>query len=349
MQELLEDLSAAQQRSFMEGAAAALNIVANWTLLPDLTLTRTLKPRNECGSFGVVPFQPKAQCATLFFGLCTLGQNKAMLIEGHQVWRGEERGIVSWLIRTVEEIVLPIRLYLGHKYMHDENRTIVKISPNRLIKGPVHIADYEAMMYVAEHTDVPVPKVHRLYHRKDGLYIEREFVNGVMLDTIWNGLADSEKKRYVVEIWKQLSECREHGPPPSLKDIAVASISGGSLKDGALSLYPVGPYSMKEFEDSLRSNPNTFDFPPGWKTSDSMRRIVLTNGDVALRNVVVRNRGQPNSICMIDWESGGWWPAYWEAVKWHFSDFAPGAMEGWLEMMDEVSEMSGSEGLSEEG
>ena len=105
-------------------------------------------------------------------------------------------------MRKLEDWILPVRLYFGHKYMYDQNRIIVKIWPNRLVKGPVHESDYEALVYVANHTKVPAPKVHRIYRRNNGLYVEREFVEGVLLNTIWNSLSNDEKRNYVQEIWE---------------------------------------------------------------------------------------------------------------------------------------------------
>lgn len=243
---------------------------------------------------------------------------------------------MDWLIRKLEDILLPIRLYFGHKYMYDENRIIVKIWPNRLVKGPIHISEYEAMVYVANRTNVPSPKVHRLYRRSNGLYIEREFINGTLLKNVWNVLSDEEKRQYIKQVWIQLRDLRTHSPPAALGEIAVASVSGGPLRDGALSYTTVGPYSsLENFDDSVRRNPNTLALPKGWDTFDDMRRIVFTNGDVTPRNIVIRQRAEPSSVCMFDWEFGGWWPAYWERVKWHFCDFPPKEMDGWVEMLDE--------------
>ena len=72
-----------------------------------------------------------------------------------------------------------------------------------------------------------------------------------------------------------------------------------------------------------------------------MQKSVLTNADVSPRNIIVRRKGQPHFLCMLDWEMSGWLPAYWERVKWHFGDFPPREMGGWVEMMDDVSGMSG--------
>ena len=65
----------------------------------------------------------------------------------------------------------------------------------------------------------------------------------------------------------QVEDLRTHTPPPSLRPVAVASIAGGPVKDGALSFDPIGPYSsLDDFEESLRINPNKLAFPPGWNT-----------------------------------------------------------------------------------
>lgn len=248
---------------------------------------------------------------------------------------------MDWLISKFEDWVLPVRLYFGHKYMYDELRKVVKIWPNRLVKGPIHESEHEALVYIANHTNIPVPKVRRIYHRKDGLFVERDFVEGEPLDTIWNDLLDKQKRQYIEEVWSQLRELRTHAPPPSLGGVVAASISGGPVKDGIFSTEPIGPYrSFEEFHDRLGKNPNELALPPGWDTSDNFRKALLTNADVSPRNIVVCQKGEPSSICMIDWECGGWWPVYWERVKWHFCDFPPGEMEGWVEMMDEVSDMS---------
>lgn len=242
------------------------------------------------------------------------------------------------LIDLLRDWLLTIRIYFGHKYMYDEQRKVVRIWPNRLVKGPVHQSDYDALTYVANQTTVPVPRVHHVYHRKDGLYIERDFIEGRTLDTLWNDLSPQVRKQYVEQVWRQLGELRAHTPPSPLDSVVAASISGGPLFDGALNNEPIGPFNRSDsFEDVIRNSPNTFALPVGWDNDKALRKIVLTNGDIAPRNIVVRQKGQPSSMCIVDWEFAGWRPAYWERVKWHFADFPPGELEGWVEMMDEVS------------
>jgi hypothetical protein len=233
------------------------------------------------------------------------------------------------LVRKFEDWLFPLRLALGKKYMYDENRVIVRIWPRRLIKGPVRESEYEAQSFVTIHTTVPAPRVYRTYRRSNGLFIEMEFVDGERLDSIWSDLRDSEKRAFVKHIWAQIAVLRSDTPPARLSSLAVGSISGGSVRDGALSEGTVGPYySLGEFRDVLRPKSDMLEFPPNWQDE---KEVVLTHADLSPRNVIVR----PNrSICIIDWEFAGWWPAYWEYVKWHFADFP--TLEGWVDLMDKT-------------
>lgn len=185
------------------------------------------------------------------------------------------------------------------------------------------------------------PKFFRTYRRKDGLYIEREFWRGNTLDDIWNDRSIDERRSYVEAIWQQLKELRMHSPPADLGNVAVGSITGGSVKDDTISLSPIGPYtSLGDFENTLKDTPEELGFPASWDTDEELRKIVLTNSDIAPWNILVRSEGQPGEVVLFDWDFGGWWPAYWERVKWHVAEFEPGEFESFVELMDEVSGIS---------
>jgi hypothetical protein len=44
------------------------------------------------------------------------------------------------------------------------------------------------------------------------------------------------------------------------------------------------------------------------------RQIVLTHGDLLLRNILVRDA---KVLAILDWEMAGYFPEYWEYVKSH--------------------------------
>ena len=245
----------------------------------------------------------------------------------------------QWLKRRLEDVTFPIRMRMGRKIMWDENRKIVQISRTELVKGPCREQELEAMQYVAAKTHVLLPRVHRTYRRNDGLYIAMDFVRGERLDHLWSRLTDAEGRCWVQRIWTQLQELRAHVPPSEL-DVAVASISGGSICDGILSQEAVGPFeTIRQFRMFLRQSPNLREYSKIWDRPelDDCFRSVLAHADVSARNIIVRSSdGQP---VIIDWEFAGWWPEYWEQIKWHFSDFPP--LPRWVELLDEVSRCEG--------
>lgn len=89
--------------------------------------------------------------------------------------------------------------------------------------------------------------------------------------------------------------------------------------DGALGQSKaLGPFeSIQDFEDFLCKHTILREFSYLWDPDHPDYRprkgnVVLTHGDIAPRNIVVRDNGSPS---FLDWEFGGWRSDYWEYVK----------------------------------
>lgn len=207
--------------------------------------------------------------------------------------------IAECIKRTLQDWLFPLRMYFGRKIMYDENRKIVQVSRNELIKGPCSVQELEAMQHASIHTSVDVPRVHRIYRRREGTFIAMDFVYGKGLDGIWPQMDDEEKRDTVKQVLTSVAElhaCR----PPSDSGIVVATISGRSVRDGALGRDTVGPYSTLDlFEELLRTKP----VAGGITRHPNMTGFV--HGDLAARNIIRRANGR---LCIIDWEMAGWWP-----------------------------------------
>ncbi|KAF4449475.1 protein kinase-like protein [Fusarium austroafricanum] len=237
-----------------------------------------------------------------------------------------------YLKRKFEDWVFPLRMFLGLKIFYVEQRKIVRISHNQLIKGPCTQQELEAMQYAASHTSVCLPRIHRVYDRGGTTFIAMDFIKGKTLDQIWPTLTEEKKESIVVEIWDNLKQLHTCQPPPSLGHITAASISGGPVRDGALGVEDDGPLDIgpftsdDEFLNALRESPDLIQ--------DNLHpnRVGFVYGDLALRNIVMKNDGH---LCFLDWECAGWWPLYWERVKWHFSSFMQ--PPDFVELMDKVS------------
>ena len=75
-------------------------------------------------------------------------------------------------------ILLAIRLWIGKRLYGAIGAWGVRVSPQRLIKGPCESTELEALEYVAKYTSIPIPKVHATYRSHEHLYIELEYVRG---------------------------------------------------------------------------------------------------------------------------------------------------------------------------
>nr|OQO21890.1 hypothetical protein B0A51_10982 [Rachicladosporium sp. CCFEE 5018] len=243
----------------------------------------------------------------------------------------------SSLKALIEDLLFPIRLHLSPRIAWSAKRKIVRFSPSTLVKGPCREQDLEAMLYVTQHSSVPAPRVIRVYRREkgrdDGLWICMEFIRGESLVASWTKEDEHVRRKWVLKIMESVRVMRALSPPEDL-GVVVGSTEGGGVIDGILSEDEVGPFAtVAAFRELLQSNPNLEQYRDLWD-SDKEMYCVLTHADLAPRNIILRsNDGEP---VIIDWEFAGWWPEYWERIKWHFADFPE--TTGWVEMMDALDD-----------
>ena len=181
-----------------------------------------------------------------------------------------------------------------------------------------------------------------------------DFIPGRRLDGIWQGLTGVEKREVVEELWGMVRELRALKVPEGIAggEMVVGSAeTGGPVRDGALTtLDAVGPFkTITSFHETLRGNSSLAEFEHLFRSTNhnkntnhdhdtaprsALYKTVFTHADLCPRNLI---RGDDGKLYIIDWEFAGWWPGYWEYVKWHFSDFP--ACPEFVGLMDEVSGM----------
>ncbi|KAG8418978.1 hypothetical protein J3459_011838 [Metarhizium acridum] len=238
------------------------------------------------------------------------------------------------LMGKLEEWLLPIRMRIGNKIMYDEQRKIVQVSGRKLIKGPCSQQELEAMQYAASRTSVPLPRIHRTYQSRQGLFIAMDYIQGESLEDLWARLTNEEKRKTVAQLWDS------------------HQLGGGPVRDGALGVEDDGPSGLGPFIDSsdfLSVLDERTDFAEFHRQPD---RVGFVHADICPRNII---RTADGKLYLIDWEFAGWWPlckekspscfdpgnmllksyADWERMKWHFADFPP--MPDFISLMDEFS------------
>ncbi|PBP16985.1 hypothetical protein BUE80_DR011917 [Diplocarpon rosae] len=194
----------------------------------------------------------------------------------------------------------------------------------------VTLAEAHTLRFIAEHTSVPVPKVHHAFTHHGKTYILMERIRGETMAKRWRWLSDTSK----VSIFNQLKEMIEELRSIPAETAAVSNIEGGPVYDGRLPQTSCwGPFkSVHDFQLALRNDVTAHSLEAQTHSSlDSaaisdmqkliafhesvLRPPVLTHGDLSSFNILLRN---DKVVGIIDWETAGWLPYYWEyTTAWH--------------------------------
>ena len=240
---------------------------------------------------------------------------------------------------------LKLRLYLGRR-VFDRNSTTCAL---RLGLG-IHvkftglkIIEQEArtIQFVATHTTIPVPIIRQIIRIEDEkrLYLIMDHAKGQPLDRLWQGMSDSTQSKVLDQLRGYIGQLRALTPPtPEL----VASSTGGQLwEPSRIGLKLFGPFENHEqFHTFLRAGHplELFD-----RTDSEWMGLVhhthsqkyvskFTHGDLAPRNIMCKRDG--TITCILDWETSGWFPEYWEYTKAHY---APRCDENWVSQIGSIT------------
>jgi aminoglycoside phosphotransferase len=194
------------------------------------------------------------------------------------------------------------------------------------------------MCYIAKHTSIPVPHVQRAWSSDGMTYILMDVVSGVELASAWCDMSRKTKRRVIDQLKDYLAQLRALCPPTGG---AVTSVIGGPLRDGSrVGLKQFGPFkNHDDFHQFLRADISLESFG----ALEGSQEVVVahrqqyatkfTHGDFTPRNIMVKKDGTVTGI--VDWDSAGWFPEYWEYTKANFTPYAP---DDWV---SSISEMTG--------
>ncbi|KAJ8058204.1 hypothetical protein OCU04_012401 [Sclerotinia nivalis] len=180
-------------------------------------------------------------------------------------------------------------------------RLVIKSGPS------IRFAEAAAMDLAVKH-GLPVPRTHGV------CWIKMDFVEGKTLEEVWADLDDQEKINFCHQLRDILIKMRTIEPP--IRGI-ISSCDGNSIRDGRhISDFHGGP-----FENEADFNEFILDFgarPPAALEHAIRSRVptghhtVFAQCDLSPRNIMVQD-GKITGL--IDWEDSGFFPEYWEYVK----------------------------------
>ena len=203
-------------------------------------------------------------------------------------------------------------------------RRVVRVDDHFVVKYGVTVSLTEGqnMLFVREACNVAVPQVFAIYSREDPRgasirYIVMEYVDGKPLHTTWNTLSDPEKSGISQNLRSIFDALRRVPSPGYFGSIGRQPIEEGMLWTRIEDEPGTGPFDT---EEQLNNAIVEKYFHSGSQSKAGFYRHILpivlkdhkpvfTHGDFQRKNVLM---GDGYSLILIDWESAGWYPSYWE-------------------------------------
>ena len=214
---------------------------------------------------------------------------------------------------------IPVKPRVLSKQMGSEvrlldNGVVLKIA-NRLQNS-----EATALYLVEEQTpEVPIPEFINTQFEETThtRYLWMSYVPGDTLDSKWPTLDQPTKERICKDTWNIITQIRHIRRPPDLEKFWVCSADGSATEDPLLEdlKKPSRPIS----NDSVlraRIHERYLHFA-GQRYAKELPQMlprssssVFTHGDIAPRNIMIDEHQHITGI--IDWETAGWYPHYWE-------------------------------------
>ncbi|KZF22383.1 hypothetical protein L228DRAFT_283534 [Xylona heveae TC161] len=235
--------------------------------------------------------------------------------------RGEDKQI------TISRAALSDLLKRGEVLSQVLQRAVVRIAPDIVVKvcrgtDVTEAANLAHIHACTSQTDkiISVPETLGMIQIGKRSYLFTTFVPGVPLDRVWANLTLAKKEHIQQQLNSFFLELRSL-PLPS-KDGFLGSGDDPSsfhCQDRRRWLRTsAGPIvNEAQFNDFLlteaHAHPTLVELIRSCLPENHL--IVMTHGDLHPRNLIVNNEEDVRISGIIDWESGGGYPEYWEYVK----------------------------------
>lgn len=173
------------------------------------------------------------------------------------------------------------------------------------------------MTFVREHTNVPVPKVYAAFKHKGDVYILMERIQGDCIGHGWFKRSEETRGQLLLSLKSMVQQWRSLQAPTRQ---GISNVDGGPLFDPRIPPYTMGPFdTTRAFHLALRNGTTTADhekdYPDICKLVEFHEQPwsdpVFTHGDLSSLNILCRD---DKIVGIVDWETAGWLPAYWEFV-----------------------------------
>ncbi|KIH91210.1 hypothetical protein SPBR_01904 [Sporothrix brasiliensis 5110] len=204
--------------------------------------------------------------------------------------------------------------------IHEFHGKLITLHPGNIVrKSSRAIGLHEAdALRVASEAGLPAPRSHGTNVTPDGRnQIFMSYIEGQTLSAIWTELSTEEKRSYAKQL-QQILKAMRAVPPPA--DGYIGSCDGKMIREARMYMSYRAPacYGEEQFNHHLIASVHP-ELPQaivkalaGRLEKMPKHRVVLTHCDLAPRNIMVKD-GKITGL--VDWADAGWYPEYWEYVK----------------------------------
>ncbi|KAI9065494.1 kinase-like protein, partial [Trametes sanguinea] len=201
--------------------------------------------------------------------------------------------------------------------------TVLKVTSER--EQDDDISEAIAMELVFRHTLIPVPRVRRTFREDTTGYIWMDYIRGRQLKFVWPTLSIFGKLRVAFVLRRYIRQLRAICHPRSAVPGPLGSGLEGRRHSFAMygEVVPYrGPFSTyAELSAFWNERHRIAHMPQAGAPEDAAagvlepfddsQPLVLTHGDLNLRNILVGEDGRP---WLIDWGEAGFYPPWFELV-----------------------------------
>lgn len=198
-----------------------------------------------------------------------------------------------------------------------------------------NLGEAHAMEFVARHTAVPVPRVYCAFRHKGTAYTVMSRVRGRNAWRAWGALSEAARRNVAAQLRGMLAELRAVARPASEGEggggaCGISNVDGQPYFDPRPDRRYWGPYAtLRQFhhaivggeeaggdlfaddDDDYANMPaelaELFRYYRG--LGDDKYELVFTHGDLNCLNVMIHG---DEVTGIVDWETAGWFPSYWE-------------------------------------
>ncbi|KAJ3466762.1 hypothetical protein MRS44_004326 [Fusarium solani] len=190
------------------------------------------------------------------------------------------------------------------------------------ITGETSLTEHRSLTFLQENLpSFPAPRPHWLIRLGHFYLLFTTFIPGLDLEKVWPRLNRNQKQSVTGQLGVLFSQLRSL---PHLASTPLGDVQGGNgcrdlRRFLRISTKPIT--TDKEFQDFIfsgsRSASASYINLLRGLMPESAAKIVFTHGDVRPANIIVQEgedeKWQVASV--IDWESSGFYPEYWECIK----------------------------------